>query len=153
MVDATANFDYTEEKERRAAFMLLYRLIGITYILFLLAAIAFGIYFILLVVKALRKYINAKDIREEKEEIRKSLAEVLKENRVRCKMTQEFVSETIGVSRQAVSKWENGSTDPSTSNLIALANLYQVPVEELLKSAAPKRAPQDLSTTAKENEK
>ena len=133
--------------------MLLYRLIGITYILFLLAAIAFGIYFILLVVKALRKYINAKDIREEKEEIRKSLAEVLKENRVRCKMTQEFVSETIGVSRQAVSKWENGSTDPSTSNLIALANLYQVPVEELLKSAAPKRAPQDLSTTAKENEK
>ena len=40
---------------------------------------------------------------------RKSLAEALRENRVRCKMTQEFVSETIGVSRQAVSKWENGS--------------------------------------------
>ena len=45
---------------------------------------------------------------EEKKATRKSLAEALRENRVRCKMTQEFVSETIGVSRQAVSKWENG---------------------------------------------
>ena len=41
-------------------------------------------------------------------EVRKSLSEMLKENRTRCKMTQEFVAETIGVSRQAVSKWENG---------------------------------------------
>ncbi|WP_294647476.1 helix-turn-helix transcriptional regulator, partial [uncultured Faecalibacterium sp.] len=50
-----------------------------------------------------------------------------------CKMTQEFVAETIGVSRQAVSKWENGTSDPSTSNLFALAKLYGVSVEELLK--------------------
>ena len=48
-------------------------------------------------------------------------------------MTQEFVAEAIGVSRQAVSKWENGSSDPSTSNLIALAKLFNVPVEELIK--------------------
>lgn len=41
-------------------------------------------------------------------------------------MTQEFVAEVIGVSRQAVSKWENGSSDPSTSNLIALAKLFNV---------------------------
>ena len=50
-----------------------------------------------------------------------------------CKMTQEFVAETIGVSRQAVSKWENGTSDPSTSNLFALAKLYGISVEELLK--------------------
>lgn len=48
-------------------------------------------------------------------------------------MTQEFVAEAIGVSRQAVSKWENGSSDPSTSNLIALAKLFDVPAEELIK--------------------
>lgn len=47
-------------------------------------------------------------------------------------MTQEFVAESLGVSRQAVSKWENGTSDPSTSNLCALARLYGVPVEELL---------------------
>lgn len=66
--------------------------------------------------------------------MRKSLAEVLKEHRMRCKMTQEFVSEAIGVSRQAVSKWENGSSDPSTSNLMALAKLYGVSTDELLKN-------------------
>ncbi|UQK47052.1 helix-turn-helix domain-containing protein [Faecalibacterium sp. I3-3-33] len=45
---------------------------------------------------------------EEVKIVRKSLSEMLKENRTRCKMTQEFVAESIGVSRQAVSKWENG---------------------------------------------
>ena len=48
-------------------------------------------------------------------------------------MTQEFVSESIGVSRQAVLKWENGATDPSTSNLLALAKLYGISAEDLLK--------------------
>ncbi len=48
-------------------------------------------------------------------------------------MTQEFVAETIGVSRQAVSKWETGTSDPSTSNLIALAKLFKVSAEELIK--------------------
>jgi transcriptional regulator with XRE-family HTH domain len=47
-------------------------------------------------------------------------------------MTQEFVAEAIGVTRQAVSKWENGTADPSTSNLLALAKLYGVNAEELL---------------------
>ena len=48
-------------------------------------------------------------------------------------MTQEFVAETIGISRQSVSKWEQGITDPSTSNLFALAKLYNISVDELLK--------------------
>ncbi|MNI49530.1 HTH-type transcriptional regulator Xre [compost metagenome] len=47
-------------------------------------------------------------------------------------MTQEFVAEAIGVSRQAVSKWENGTSDPSTSNLITLAKLFKISAEELL---------------------
>lgn len=53
---------------------------------------------------------DSKDVREEKKEVRQSLAEILKANRIRCKMTQEFVSEAIGVSRQAVSKWEKPGT-------------------------------------------
>jgi transcriptional regulator with XRE-family HTH domain len=47
-------------------------------------------------------------------------------------MTQEFVAESLGVTRQAVSKWENGTADPSTSNLLALAKLYGVSAEALL---------------------
>lgn len=48
-------------------------------------------------------------------------------------MTQEFVAEAVGVSRQAVSKWESGASDPSTTNLMALAKLFGVTPEELLK--------------------
>lgn len=108
--------------------------IAILYVIFLIVIAGAVIYFFLLVIKALKKYIGSKEVREEKKVIRKSLGEVLKENRLRCKMTQEFVSETLGVSRQAVSKWENGTSDPSTSNLIALAKLYEVSSEELLRS-------------------
>ncbi len=82
--------------------------------------------------KALIKYIKSGDVRKEKSSIRKSLGEVLKQHRSDCNMTQEFVAEAIGVSRQAVSKWENGTSDPSTSNLIALAKLFEISAEELL---------------------
>lgn len=111
-------------------------IIGLLVILIWAALAAAAVYLFILVVKALRKYINAKDVREEKALITKSLAEILRENRLRCKMTQEFVSEAIGVSRQAVSKWENGTCDPSTSNLIALAKLYGISPEDLLRGAA-----------------
>ena len=88
---------------------------------------------LILIFSCLLKYLKSTDVRHEKAIIRKSLGEVLKENRIRCKMTQEFVSESIGVSRQAVSKWENGASDPSTSNLLALAKLYGISAEDLLK--------------------
>ena len=109
-------------------------LVAIFYVIFWIAMIILYAYLLSLIIRALRKYVNSKDVREEKKIIRKSLGELLKENRLRCKMTQEFVSERLGVSRQAVSKWENGTADPSTSNLLSLANLYGVPAEELLNS-------------------
>ena len=99
-----------------------------------LAVIGLSVYMIILVIKALRKYIGSKSVREEKVEFRKSLGEVLKENRSRSRMTQEYVAEMLGVSRQAVSKWENGTSDPSTSNLLALGKLYGISVEQLLES-------------------
>ncbi len=83
-------------------------------------------------IKALSRYIKSKDVRKEKAVIKKSLGGVLKQHREECRMTQEFVAEAIGVSRQAVSKWENGTSDPSTSNLIALAKLFDLSAEDLL---------------------
>ena len=90
------------------------------------------IYLVVLLVRALLKYIRSKDVREEKQATKVSLGEAIKANRLRCQMTQEFVAETIGVSRQAVSKWESGASDPSTSNLVALAKLFGISPEELL---------------------
>jgi len=105
----------------------------IAIIFFLILLGVFGT-LITLIIRALLKYIKSKDVRKEKEATKKSLGEAIQENRARCKMTQEFVAETLGVSRQAVSKWENGTSDPSTSNLVALAKLFGISTEELLKT-------------------
>lgn len=94
------------------------------------------IYIAYLTIRALKKYLNSDPQRKEKEETAKTLGEVLKSHREQNKMTQEFVAEAIGVSRQAVSKWESGKSDPSTTNLLALAKLYDVAPEALLKEVS-----------------
>lgn len=101
------------------------------------ALVACILYFFILLVKALRKYLRSDQVRQESAQVRKSLGQVLKDRRLSCKMTQEFVAEHLGVSRQAVSKWESGASDPSTANLLALAKLYDISPEELLKSVQP----------------
>lgn len=90
-------------------------------------------YVVYLVIKALRKYTRSVPVRKEKAENAKTLGEVLKQHRLNCKMTQEFVAETLGVSRQAVSKWERGASAPGTTNLMAFAKVFDVSAEELLK--------------------
>ena len=104
--------------------------------LIVLAEAAPVILLFVLLVRALLKYLRSGEVRKEKAETKRSLGEALKAHRTRCKMTQEFVAEAIGVSRQAVSKWESGASDPSTSNLLALAKLYGVSAEDLLREAA-----------------
>ena len=104
-------------------------------IVLLLAICAMLVYLVFLLIKALKKYIKSEPVRKEKAESAKSLGEVLKRHRTECKMTQEFVAETLGVSRQAVSKWESGLSDPSKTNLMALAKLFNMTPEDLLKEA------------------
>ncbi|MDE6722607.1 MAG: helix-turn-helix domain-containing protein [Eubacterium sp.] len=54
--------------------------------------------------------------------------------------SQEELAEKIGVSRQAISKWERSESSPDTDNLIALANLYGITIDELLNGTdAPKK--------------
>ena len=76
---------------------------------------------------------DGKQSRSDGPQICQSLAEALKAQRTAHSMTQEQVAEAVGVSRQAVSKWENGTAEPSTSNLLALAKLYGVDLNELLR--------------------
>ena len=112
-------------------------------VLLMTVILGFIVYLLVLIVKALKKYIGSKEIREEKSVIQRSLGEELKAQRLRCKMTQEFVADALGVSRQAVSKWENGTVDPSTSNLLALAKLYGISAEDLLRSVAHSKDGED----------
>lgn len=49
-------------------------------------------------------------------------------------LSQEQLAEKIGVSRQAVSKWERSEASPDTDNLIMLARLYEISLDELLRT-------------------
>ena len=68
----------------------------------------------------------------------------LAELRKACKLNQTEVAQKISlecttlfnrdpITNRAVSKWETGAADPSTANLLALAKLYGVSAEELLR--------------------
>ena len=74
------------------------------------------------------------ELQKEETVVQQTLGERLKAVRMRYNMTQEFVAEQLGVSRQAVSKWESGKAEPSTANLLALAKLYDISVEDLIKN-------------------
>ena len=60
------------------------------------------------------------------------IAERLAARRKLAGLSQEALAEKLGVSRQAVSKWERSESSPDTDNLIALAKLYGVSLDELL---------------------
>ena len=62
----------------------------------------------------------------------KSIGNRLRELRLKNDMSQEYVARMLGVSVQAVSKWENGRTDPDITNLIPISSLFHVPVDDLL---------------------
>lgn len=49
-------------------------------------------------------------------------------------LSQEALAEKLGISRQAVSKWERAEASPDTDNLILLARLYGISLDELLKT-------------------
>lgn len=49
-------------------------------------------------------------------------------------LTLEQTAERLGVSRQALAKWERGESIPDLENVIALADLYEVSVDSLVRS-------------------
>ena len=60
-------------------------------------------------------------------------------------LSQLELAEALGVSRQAVSRWEVGASAPGTENLLALSRLYGVPLDELVggpaRAAEPEAGP------------
>ena len=56
----------------------------------------------------------------------------LAELRKKHGLSQEELADQLGVSRQAVSKWERGEASPDTDNLIELARIYGISLDELL---------------------
>ena len=90
---------------------------------------------IVLVVLAIRWFIRQEREakRPELKAERASLGEVIRARREACGMTQELVAQKLGVSRQAVGKWESDKSEPSTTNLMAIAELLGTDAAELLR--------------------
>ena len=59
------------------------------------------------------------------------LNEKLRQLRRAKGLSQEALAEKLGLSRQAVAKWESGASRPSTENLLALAGIFGVSLDEL----------------------
>lgn len=60
-----------------------------------------------------------------------TFGERLRSYRLAQGLSQEQAAQQLGISRQAVAKWEYGQSAPSTENLVALSKLYQVSLDEL----------------------
>jgi transcriptional regulator with XRE-family HTH domain len=62
----------------------------------------------------------------------KKTAKKLETLRKQHDFSQDALADKLGVTRQAVSKWESGESSPDTDHLIALAKLYNITIDELI---------------------
>lgn len=79
------------------------------------------------------------------------LANRLQRHRKAHGYSQEALAAALGISRQAISKWECGEASPDTENLIRLAKLYRISLDELILSDEAKSddlAPAERSETS-----
>lgn len=65
------------------------------------------------------------------------IANRLRQMRNKNGLSQEELAAKMGVSRQAVSKWERAEASPDTENLVLLAKLYGISIDELLNTGTP----------------
>ncbi|EOP35270.1 hypothetical protein IKI_05800 [Bacillus toyonensis] len=68
-----------------------------------------------------------------------NLGSQLKKFRESKSFSQEDVARKVGVTRQAVYKWESNKSYPDIDNLILLSDLYEVTIDELIKGSGDDR--------------
>ena len=95
-----------------------------------------------------------KHIKQHKENLIMTNAQILGEKLYQLRkekgISQEELAYNLNVSRQAISKWERGEALPDTDNLISLAKLYEVSLDELVGNAVCNSV-QDVATTQPTN--
>ena len=75
-----------------------------------------------------------------------TLGEQITQLRKQKKMSQEDLAEAMQISRQAISKWENDQSNPDTENLIRLAAILEVDVNDLIGNQLPAKEPEPQQT-------
>ena len=77
-----------------------------------------------------------------------NFSEKLKEIRKKEGISQEQLAEKIGVSRQAITKWETGKGLPDIENMAIIAEIFKTTIDELLMDSVAKTAPETLVYTS-----
>lgn len=70
-----------------------------------------------------------------------NFSEKLKEIRKNEGLSQEQLAEKIGVSRQAITKWETGKGLPDVENMVIIAEIFKITLDELVRDSAAKQEP------------
>lgn len=78
-----------------------------------------------------------------KEVMNMTFAEKLKSIRKQARMSQEQLAEKLGVSRQAVMKWETDAGIPDIENIMAISALFDISIDELLSNERGAKKPVD----------
>lgn len=63
-------------------------------------------------------------------------------------LSQDELAEKLGVSRQSISLWENGQTQPTLDNIIALAKIFHVTPDALLSSESSETVPEPAESAS-----
>lgn len=71
-----------------------------------------------------------------------NFSEKLKEIRKKEGISQEQLAEKIGVSRQAITKWETGKGLPDVENMVIIAEIFKTTIDELLMDSVAKETPE-----------
>lgn len=61
-----------------------------------------------------------------------TIGQRIRNTRVEQNISQESLAELVEVSRQTISKWENGAAYPSGENLTALSKIFHIPIDALV---------------------
>lgn len=62
-----------------------------------------------------------------------TIGQRIRNSRIEQGVSQESLAELVNVSRQTVSKWENGAAYPSGENLTELSRIFHIPMDALVK--------------------
>ncbi|MDE5588060.1 MAG: helix-turn-helix domain-containing protein [Acetatifactor sp.] len=77
-----------------------------------------------------------------------NFSEKLKEIRKKEGISQEQLAERIGVTRQAITKWETGKGLPDVENMVIIAEIFKTTIDELLMNSVTKAAPETFVYTS-----
>ena len=77
-----------------------------------------------------------------------NFSEKLKEIRKKEGISQEQLAERIGVTRQAITKWETGKGLPDVENMVIIAEIFKTTIDELLMDSVAKAAPETFVYTS-----